>query len=85
MGSPRINEAKYITISHVACSYTCLKKHCTFSSITSLIMQRFSEHERSGEIEMLQAEGSQKSLPGYWDSERSLSPDMSPIEHIYDE
>ena len=31
------------------------KKHCSFSSITLLIMPRLSEHEQSGTIGMLQA------------------------------
>ena len=54
VASPRIKEANYFIVSHIACSYTCLK-HCSFSSITLLIMPRLSEHERSGAIGMLQA------------------------------
>ena len=27
VASPRVNEAKYFIISHVACKYTCIKTH----------------------------------------------------------
>ena len=52
---PLIREAKYFIISRVACNYTCIKKHNSFSFIALLFMPRFSEHERSGAIGMLKA------------------------------
>ena len=55
VASPRINEANYFIISHVACKYTCIKKHSSFSFIALLIMSRLSEHERSGANGMLKA------------------------------
>ena len=54
MASPRIDEAKYFIISHVACKYTC-KKHSSFSFITLLYMPCLSEDERSDAIGMLKA------------------------------
>ena len=55
MVSPRINEAEYFNISHVACKYTCFKKHSSLSFIALLFMPRLSEHERPDEIGMLKA------------------------------
>ena len=54
MASPRINEAKYFFISHVAFTYTRIK-HSSFSFIALLFMPRLSEHEQSGAIGMLKA------------------------------
>ena len=54
VASPRINEAKYFTISHIACRYTCIK-HSSFSSIALLFVPRLSEHERPGAIGMFKA------------------------------
>ena len=54
VASPRIDEAKYFIISHVACKYTC-KKHSSFSFKTLLFMPRLSEDERSDAIGMLKA------------------------------
>ena len=54
--SQRINEAKYFIISHIACRYTCIKKHSSFSFIALLFVPRLSEHERPGAIGMLKAE-----------------------------
>ena len=53
--SPRINEAKYFIISHIACRYTCIKKHSSFSFTALLFIPRLSEHERSGTIGKLRA------------------------------
>ena len=55
VASPRINEAKYFIISHIACRYTCIKKHSSFSFIAVLFVQRLSEHERPGAIGILKA------------------------------
>ena len=55
VASPRINEAKYFIISHIACRYTCIKKQSSFSLIALLFVPRFSEHERPGAIRMLKA------------------------------
>ena len=52
---PRINVANYFIISHVACKYTCIKTHISFSFIALLFMPRLSEHERPGAIGMLKA------------------------------
>ena len=80
VASPRINEAKYFIISHVACKYTCIKKHSSFSFIALLFIPGLSEHEGSGAIGMLKAGvrvsdvairqlySTQRSLLGYWDS-----------------
>ena len=54
VASPRIIEAKYFIISHVACKYTYIK-NSSFSFIALLFMPRLSEHKRSGTIEMLKA------------------------------
>ena len=54
MASPRIIEAKYFIISHVACKYTYIK-NSSFSFIALLLMPRLSEHKRSGTIEILKA------------------------------
>ena len=51
---PRINEAKYFIISHVACKYTYIK-HSRFSFIAFLLMPHLSEHDWSGAIGMLKA------------------------------
>ena len=51
VASPRINEAKYCIISHVACK----EKHSSFSFIALLFMTCLSEHEQSGTIGMLKA------------------------------
>ena len=53
MASPRINEAKYFVISHVACKYTCIKKQGSLTLVALLFMPRLSEHEQSGAIGML--------------------------------
>ena len=55
MVSTRINEAKYFIISRVACKYTCIKKHNSFSFIASVFVPRLSEHKQSGAIETLKA------------------------------
>ena len=55
MASPRINEAKYFIISHVACKYTCLKYTAALVFLALLFMPRLSENERSGGIGMLKA------------------------------
>ena len=56
VASPRIHEANYFIISHVACKYTWLyKKHSSFSFITLFFMPRLSEHERSDAIEKWKA------------------------------
>ena len=55
VASPRINEAKYFIISHIACRYTCIKKHSSFNFIPVLFMPRLSEHERPVAIGMLKA------------------------------
>ena len=55
VASPPINEAKYFIISHVACKYTCIKTHSSFSFITLIFMPHLSEHESSGAIGMLKA------------------------------
>ena len=55
VASPNINDTKYSIISHVACKYTCIKKHSSFSFIVLLFMPRLTEHERSGAIGMLKA------------------------------
>ena len=52
MASPRINKAKYIIVSHVACNYICIKTQ-QLLFIALLFMPRLSEHERSGGIGML--------------------------------
>ena len=54
VASPRINEAKYFIILHVACKYTRIK-HTSFSFIALLFMPRLSEHERSDTIRVLRA------------------------------
>ena len=46
-----MNEAKYISISHVACEYTFIKSTAAF--LLYIFMPRVSEHEQSGAIEML--------------------------------
>ena len=66
MAFPRINEAKYFTISHVARSYTCIKKHCNFSSKTLLNMPPLSKPEQSGTIGMLQAGVHVSDIAGYY-------------------
>ena len=55
VASPRINEAKYFIISHIACKCTCIKKHSSFSFTASIFMPRLSEHERPGAIGQLKA------------------------------
>ena len=55
VASPRINEAKYFIISHVACRYTCIKTQ-QFSFIALLFMPRLSEHKQSGVIGILKAD-----------------------------
>ena len=55
VASPRINDAKYFIISHVACKYACLKTQ-QLSFIALLLMPPLSEHERSGAIGMLKAD-----------------------------
>ena len=47
VASPRINEANYFIISHVACKFSCIKNKAV------LVL---SEHERSGAIRMLKDE-----------------------------
>ena len=42
MASQQINEAKYFIISHIACMYTCIKKHSSFSFIALLFVPRLS-------------------------------------------
>ena len=54
VASPRINEAKYCIISHIACKHTCIK-HSSFSFTALLFVPRLSEHERSGVFGMLKA------------------------------
>ena len=39
----------------IACRYTCIKKHSSFSFIAVLFVQRLSEHERPGAIGILKA------------------------------
>ena len=48
--SPRINEAKYFIISHVACRYTCIK-----NTVALVLKPCLSELERPGAIGMLKA------------------------------
>ena len=55
VASPRINEAKYFIILHVARKYTCIKKHNNFSFKALLFIPRLSEHVRSCAIGMLKA------------------------------
>ena len=55
MASPRINEAKYFIISHIACRYSCIEKHSSISFITLLFVPRLHEHGRRGAIGMLKA------------------------------
>ena len=57
VASPRINESDYFIISNVACKYTFIKKHSSFSIIAILFMPLLSEHERSGAIRMFKAGG----------------------------
>ena len=55
VASPRINEAKYFIISHIACRYTCIKKNSSFSFIALLFVPRLYEHERPCANGMLKA------------------------------
>ena len=55
VASPGINEANCFIISHVACKYTYLKKHSSFSFIALSFMPLLSEHQPSGAIGMLKA------------------------------